>query len=266
MSTGDPGFPNRNGFALHADLENSELQRLLRLCLQENERFTGETRFGWSRQWEYPFVLANLPTQGSGKRILDAGSGFRFFTPLLAQRGFEVDACDLDSSIGPKYDDIAAQHDLAIEFTEQDLSKMTYADETFDHLCCISVLEHAKSPTEIVREFRRCLKIGGSLLLTFDVSVAGDRDIPIEAAKELIALLESEFTPATPFANPHYLDAKVLSEADEVLRTEWFRRHRPEDLPWRFFSRAGLKNLLRGKIGRPFFDLAVVGLVLRRDR
>jgi len=49
-----------------------------------------------------------------------------------------------------------------------------------------------------------------------------------------------------------------------VLRTDWFRRHRPELLPWRFISRASLKNLLRGKLGRPFFDLAVVGLVLRK--
>jgi ubiquinone/menaquinone biosynthesis C-methylase UbiE len=266
MSPGDPGFPNRNGFALHADLESPELRRMLRLCLQENENFTGEARFDWSRQWEYPFVLANLPAQGSGRRILDAGSGFRFFAPLLAQRGFEVDACDLDASIGPKYDEVAAQHDLAIEFTEQDLSKMTYADETFDYLSCISVLEHTNSPAEIVREFRRCLKIGGSLLLTFDVSVAGDRDIPVEAAKQLMLLLEEEFTPVTPFASPRYLDPEVLSRSDEVLRTQWFRHNQPEALPWRFFSRAGLRNLLRGRIGRPFFDLAVVGLVLRRER
>ena len=37
-------------------------------------------------------------------------------------------------------------------------------------------------------------------------------------------------------------------------------------LPWRFLSRAGLRNLLRGRVGRQFFDLAVVGLVLRRER
>jgi SAM-dependent methyltransferase len=265
MSNSDPGFPRRNGFALRADLESPELHRHLRLCLQENENFTGEARFDWSRQWEYPYVLANLPAEGAGRRILDAGSGFRFFAPLLAQRGFEVDACDLDASIGPKYDDIAAQHDLAIEFTEQDLSKMTYADETFDYISCISVLEHAKSPPEIVREFRRCLKVGGSLLLTFDVSVDGDRDIPVASARELIALLEEEFALATPFATRELLEAGSLARDEEVLRTAWFRRHQPDVLPWRFFSRAGLRNLLRGRVGRPFFDLAVVGLVLRRE-
>jgi SAM-dependent methyltransferase len=266
MAPGELEFPHRNGFALHADLGHPRLRRLLRLCAQENESFTGETRFDWSRQWEYPFVLANLPSEGIGRRILDAGSGYRFFAPMLARRGFEVDACDLEASIGPKYDEIAAQYDLAIEFTQQDLSKMTYPDESFDCISCISVLEHARNRVEIVREFRRCLKAGGTLLLTFDVSVGGERDIPLPAAKELIDLLEDEFAPATPFAGRQYLDPAILSRADEVLRTEWFRRYRPELLPWRFISRAGLTNLLQGRIGRPFFDLAVVGLVLQKER
>ena len=265
MTSGESAFPHRNGFALHADLGHPRLRQLLRLCLQENEAFEGEARLGWSRQWEYPYVLANLPEDGAGRRILDAGSGYRFFTPLLARRGFEVDACDLDASIGPKYDEIAARHDLAIEFTQQELSKMTYPDASFDYICCISVLEHARDRAEIVREFRRCLKAGGSLVLTFDVSVRGDRDIPIEVAKDLIDFLEEEFVPATPFVARRYLDPATLSQADEVLRTEWFRRYQPELLPWRFFSRAGLSNLLRGRLGRPFFDLAVVGLVLRKE-
>jgi SAM-dependent methyltransferase len=265
MASGAPEFPHRNGFALHEDLGSPRLRQVLRACSQENENFTGETSFGWSRQWEYPYVLAHLPAEGAGRRILDAGSGYRFFAPLLARRGFEVDACDLDASIGPKYDEIAAQYDVAIEFTQQDLSKMTYPDASFDYISCISVLEHARDRAEIVREFRRCLKPGGSLLLTFDVSVRGDRDIPVDAARDLVDLLEEEFTPATPFTGREYFDETVLAGAEELLCTEWFRHYQPELLPWRFFSRAGLKNLLRGRIGRPFFNLAVVGLVLRKD-
>ena len=266
MASGAPEFPHRNGFALHEDLGNPRLCQIVRSCAQEKEGLSGESSFEWSRQWEYPYVLANLPAEGAGRRILDAGSGYRFFAPMLARRGFEVDACDLDASIGPKYDEIAAQHDLAIEFTQQELSKMTYPDASFDYICCISVLEHARDRAEIVREFRRCLKAGGSLLLTFDVSVRGDRDIPIEVAKDLIDFLEEEFVPDTPFVARRYLDPATLSQADEVLRTEWFRRYQPELLPWRFFSRAGVSNLLRGKLGRPFFDLAVIGLVLHKQR
>jgi SAM-dependent methyltransferase len=265
MELGDYTFPNRNGFALRSDLRDPKLLEHLRACLQENESFCGEASLDWSRQWEYPYVLANLPADGGGKRILDAGSGYRFFAPLLAKRGFEVDTCDLDASIGPKYDEIAARYDIAIEFTQQELSKVTYADDTFDFICCISVLEHTAAPDEIVREFRRCLKPGGKLLLTFDVSVHGDRDIPVAAARDLIRLLEQELTPATPFVGSEYLDESALACADEVLRTEWFRRHRPDLLPWRIISRASLQNLRRGRLGRPFFDLAVVGLVLHKS-
>jgi SAM-dependent methyltransferase len=183
---------------------------------------------------------------------------------MLARRGFEVDACDLDASIGPKYDEIAARYDVAIEFAQQDLAKLTYADEHFDFICCISVLEHTRRPAEIVREFKRCLKTGGSLVLSFDVSVHGDRDIPLSAAKDLVDLLEDEFELATPFQGRQFFDGAVLADSEEVLRTRWFRTYQPELLPWHFVSRAGLRNLLRGRIGRPFFDLAVVGLVLRK--
>jgi len=259
------GFPQRNGFALHADLQHPVLKRFLHLCREEDELLVGGARFDWSRQWEYPFVLANLPEDGLDRRILDAGSGYRFFTPLLARRGFDVDACDLDAAIGPKYDEIAAQYDLSIEFAQQDLAKLTYPADCFDHICCISVLEHTRDPAAILQEFHRCLKPGGTLLLTFDVSIHGDRDIPVAKAQDLVEQLERSFTPVTPFANPQYFDAALLAESDEVLRTSWFRRYHPELLPWRFVSRAGLRNLLRGRIGRPFFDLTVIGLVLRKD-
>jgi SAM-dependent methyltransferase len=265
MEHGSDTFPHRNGFALHEDLQHPELLAQLRMCLQENESFCGQTQLGWSRQWEYPYVLANLPADGTGLRILDAGSGYRFFAPLLAKRGFEVDSCDLDGSIGPKYDEIAARYDIAIEFNQQDLSKLTYPDDCFDFICCISVLEHTGERENIVREFRRCLKPGGTLLLTFDVSVHGERDIPVAAAEQLIAFLEQELEPVAPFLGREYLDESVLARADEVLRTEWFRHTHPELLPWRIISRATLQNLLRGRFGRPFFDLAVVGLALRKS-
>jgi SAM-dependent methyltransferase len=261
MQSRETSFPHRSGFALRADLDDPRLVADLQTCLEENQAFSGRSRLDWSRQWEYPFVLGNLPGRGDGRRILDAGSGYRFFSPLLAKHGFEVDACDLDASIGPRYDEVAAEHDIAIEFTQQDLSKMTYPDDSFDHVCCVSVLEHSRDPGAIVREFRRVLKPEGSLLLTFDVSVRGDRDIPVAKAAELLGLLDEEFEPAQPFADAALLNEEALAASQEVLRTPWFRRHRPELLPWRIVSRATLRNLMRGRIGRPFFDLAVIGVV-----
>ncbi len=256
------GFPRRNGFALRSDLEHPELAALRELCERESRAFGGDAPLGWSRQWEYPWILAQLPEDGGGRRLLDAGSGYRFFTPLLARRGFAVEACDLDPRVGPRLERAAAG--LPLRFRVQDLTRLDYEDACFDFVCCVSVLEHTADPAAVVREFRRCLAPGGILLLTFDVSVRGDRDIPLPRARALVALLERELEPLSPFAHRECLEGNALAASPDVLRTSWFRECAPELLPWGFASRAWLSGLRRGRLGRPFFDLAVVGMALRR--
>ena len=259
-----PDFPHRSGFARHGDLEHPRLRELLELCLKQSQAFSGRAQLDWSRQWEYPYVLANLPSDGAGRQLLDAGSGYRFLTPLFARRGFEVHACDVDASVGRRLDALAEQENLPIRFTRQDLARMDYPDESFDAIVCVSVLEHAHDPWPVVAELRRCLRAGGTLILTFDVSVRGDRDIPVHRARDLIELLERELEPRHAFTDSHLLDEAALATSEDVLRTEWFRRHQPELLPWRRISKTGLANLRRGRLGRPFFDLAVVGLILTK--
>jgi len=92
-------FPGRNGFARRRDLDHPVLRQYLDECLEENRRFCGESALGWSRQWEYPYLLAHLPDPKREFRILDAGSGWRFFAPALARKGFDVTACDVDRSL-----------------------------------------------------------------------------------------------------------------------------------------------------------------------
>ena len=257
-------FWERNGFARLDDLQSPRLREVRATCLREQRSLSGQVSLDWSRQWEYPFVLANLPEAGRGARLLDAGSGFRFFTPLTAERGFRVDACDLDERIGPQLDALAQARGLDIAFSTQDLEHLSYADDSFDHIACISVLEHTESPTAVIAEFTRCLRPGGSLILTFDVSLDGDRVIPLPKARELIEALESQLEPRTPFDREWLLDDGALAESDDVLRTAWFREHEPGLLPWGWISRAALQHWSRGRWGRPFFDLAVVGMVLRK--
>jgi SAM-dependent methyltransferase len=258
------GDATHNGFALRSDLEDPRLAALRDLCLREAAAFGGRAHLDWSRQWEYPWVLANLPADGAGRRLLDAGSGYRFFAPLLAHRGFRVECCDLDASIGPRLAGVAAREGLALGFRRQDLARLTYADACFDHVCCVSVLEHAPDPRAVVGELRRCLAPGGTLLVTFDVSLDGERDVPLPVARELVAALEAGLEPLHAFRGRELLEGDALRSAEHVLRTSWFRRHRPGLLPWRFLSRAYLSQLRRGRLGRPFFELAVIGMALRK--
>jgi ubiquinone/menaquinone biosynthesis C-methylase UbiE len=259
-----PGFPHRNGFARHADLDEASLRSLLNQCLQENKALTGTAKLGWSRQWEYPYVLANLPKDGVGLNILDAGSGFRFFTLLLAKRGFAVHACDLDASVRAKIHKAASRRGLSIEFAKQDLSCMGYPNDLFDFVVCVSVLEHTPDPEAVVKDTWRVLKPGGHLLVTLDVSVDGDRNIRVSSLRALLEVMERYFVCVHPFHDKWLLDETILAASKDVLKTECFRHTAPEQLPWRTVSKTSLRNLLRGKFGRPFFNLAVIGLALRK--
>ena len=48
----------------------------------------------------------------------------------------------------------------------QDIQAMSFADESFDAVLCIEVVEHVADPFAATRELRRVLRPGGRLLLT----------------------------------------------------------------------------------------------------
>ena len=48
----------------------------------------------------------------------------------------------------------------------QDVSQLTFADESFDLIGSFEVLEHVPAYTQVLTEFYRCLRTGGTLLLT----------------------------------------------------------------------------------------------------
>lgn len=233
-------------------------------CLREHEALTGQARLDWSRQWEYPYVLANLPQNGDGLRILDAGCGLTFFTLLLAEREFEVHACDLDGSIGLELNKAASKRGLSVQFKKQDLSCVDYPDSSFDFIACVSVLEHTADPEAVVKDLHRTLKPDGSLLLTFDISIDGDRDIPVGKVGHLLEVIESYFVSTHPFHDEYLLGKTTLGISKDILKTEWFRHNAPELLPWGIISRSSLRNMFRGSFRRPFFNLAVMGMMLAK--
>jgi len=259
-----PPFPGRSGLARVADLQQPKLRRLLAVCEDEHRALPGSSPLGWSRRWEYPYALANLPEEGSGRKVLDAGSGVSLLPLLLAQRGFRVHACDLEPSVGRKLARIARRRDLSIETSTQDLARLTLPAASFDRVVCISVLEHTVGPETILEELERVLEPGGELIATFDISVDGERRMPPRRARSLIIHAMKLFDLVHPFTDEKLLTPGALASRPDVLRTSWVRSRNPEQLPWRWISRATLAGLRRGNLGRPFFDLAVMGLVLRK--
>lgn len=150
----------------------------------------GQKPFG-SRHWEYPWCVehSNILNQ-SGLRILAVAPDLTFPCASFLEENHTVTFIDLAKrqwsntiNWGAKVSELALKSDYRI----MDVRNLTFADETFDVIFCVSVLEHIVCPTQdpdhpqigavfsataaqaALKEMHRCLKPEGKLLLTVDI-------------------------------------------------------------------------------------------------
>jgi SAM-dependent methyltransferase len=94
--------------------------------------------------------------------VLDVGCGempFRGFLPAgHSYTGIDVAAAD---DFGMR------QHAAVVAF---DGLKIPFPDESFDHVLCTEVLEHAEDPLALISEMHRVLRRGGTLVATVPFS------------------------------------------------------------------------------------------------
>jgi len=90
-------------------------------------------------------------------RVLDCPSGRGALAHELAAAGFAVTAVDLDQRTeGRGYRRVRA-----------DLNRpLPFAAGAFDVVACVEGIEHLERPVDALREFRRALRPGGTLVLT----------------------------------------------------------------------------------------------------
>ncbi len=148
----------------------------------------------WSRKWEYPFVLERLAPvlkKNGSAVILDAGSGVSFFPYYLLSKypQAEIHCADYDPKLGEVYKRINEEENGQVQFKHSDLRRLGYKAGMFDAIYCVSVLEHTDCYAEIIEGFAEMLAPGGKLIISFDVSLDGTRDVSIARAEELLCLL-----------------------------------------------------------------------------
>lgn len=111
---------------------------------------------------------------GRGARVLDVGSPKLLAIALALRRGAEVWATDLwdprlDSRYGNyfRYADRLIGTGGAFHTEYQDGRHLTYADDSFDAVFSLSVVEHIpeEGDSEAVREMARVLRPGGRLVI-----------------------------------------------------------------------------------------------------
>lgn len=212
------------------------------------EKWVGDPFHQWSRQWEYLYTLSHIRshvTQQSSLRILDAGSGVTFFPWLLAEEfpNARVTCCDRDSTFESVFNNINQQRQARVSFTHTNLHELPYENASVDIIFCISVLEHTDNHHQILDEFKRVLKQDGLLIITFDISLNGERDISPEQAVSLLDDINQRFN-----AEHHPSDLMAALVDSESITTTYFAKDKSSLLPWRqpsYFSFA--KRLIRGK-------------------
>ncbi|NPV05848.1 MAG: class I SAM-dependent methyltransferase [Syntrophaceae bacterium] len=253
-----PGFPSERDYrAVLGSAEFKDLDAFSDRFLSTNGRILGRhgRRWGrdplhqWSRQWEYPFVSGRLDAaigRDADAIVLDAGSGVTFFPYYLCERNasLKIHCCDSDAALRGVFEKIRSPAAGRVEFFQADIRSIPSEDSHYDAVYCVSVLEHTEGFEGIVGEFHRVIKPGGKLLVTFDVSLDGTRDISPARATRLIEALMGKFH------SGEAIDSNLASRltAPGIFTTASAAQMNGRLLPWRFPSILyRLQSLLSGK-------------------
>lgn len=98
-----------------------------------------------------------------GQVLLDAGCGTGRLAAQLAASGAQVHAVDIaGNAFDPRHAAIPNLH-----FQKMNLERLDFPDGTFEQIVCVEALEHVLDPHRVLAEFRRTLKAGGRLVLSY---------------------------------------------------------------------------------------------------
>ena len=92
-------------------------------------------------------------------KVLDLGCGDGDYSRRLKDLGFDVTAGDIDTG--------RFRYKNEIEFKHCDITKeMPFADNTFDYVLLMEVVEHLRNPYVVISEINRIIKKQGSLVMS----------------------------------------------------------------------------------------------------
>ncbi len=269
-SAGPSGAFPENGYARLTDLKDPYFAHAHKEIATLEQAADYAVLRHWNRRWEYPFFMRCAQGLPSGSEVLDAGAGRSLLPFWLAKHGYHVVALDMDDgsfypggSLKAWYDERNPRVEGQVNFVHGNLLHMDLPDESFDLVCCMSVLEHVPDPISALRELLRVLRHSGLLILTMDVSLDAARPLLQSQFQEMKECLDADGSALYP---ARQLDAGSVT-------TLWFKKNEPSALPWNKSERTlrqRVRALAHGDIkgarkwDEPFDPLAVAGLAYRR--
>lgn len=151
----------------------------------------------------------------AGKTVLDLGCAGGFMAEALAYRGADVTGID---PAAQAIDAARAHADLSGHDIQYDVGvgeSLPHADEAFDYVVCVDVLEHVQDLDQVLGEVERVLRPGG--LFLFDTINRNPiaRLATITVAEDVLGLLPKGTHDPAMFIKPSELRA-ALEQASLV--------------------------------------------------
>lgn len=101
-------------------------------------------------------------SNGNGKSALEVGSSLGYFSKVLKENGFDVDASDISSHIVKK----AKKIQKDIDFRVIDVEKKIKTNKKYDLVVAFEVLEHLDNPEIAMKNIYSILKKGGTFIFS----------------------------------------------------------------------------------------------------
>lgn len=144
-----------------------------------------------------------------GKTVLDLGCAGGFMAEALEARGAQVTGIDPAADAIAAAQAHAAQTGKAIRYDVGVGEALPYADDSFDAVVCVDVLEHVQSLPQVVAEVARVLRPGGLFLFDTINRNPVARLAVITMAEDVLKLLPKGTHDPEMFIKPSELRAAL---------------------------------------------------------
>ncbi|HZJ84234.1 MAG TPA: methyltransferase domain-containing protein [Syntrophomonadaceae bacterium] len=190
----DVGLRNWFRQEIGHDLSQDDLFTMNEVIALQNFSSGGEFSF-------LEYVFSRI--RGLNGKVLDAGCGAGFATLIMSQymEVYAIDACKarleramalsdmmkkgekqvfpqviqlIEDELGgidvvcefPTAESLLSGNSKKVEFLEGSIDSLPYADNFFEAINCLDVLEHTYDPAKIIEQFSRVVKSGGQVFIT----------------------------------------------------------------------------------------------------
>lgn len=168
-----------------------------------------------------------------GKRLLDIGFGSGLYSVAFARAGAETHGLEVNDVLFKIACENARDAGVNVDFRVYEGTTLPFADNFFDYIFSVSVIEHVTDARMMVHEACRVLKPGGKFYLAFP----------------------NRWRPREAHTGIFFLSYVPRSFAQFLLRRLW-KRNTVEELNLHFYSYWAVKRMLKGTAFRIKYECA----------